>query len=366
LFRVAGGAFMNVLRVWFSRHFSDPQVVSLILILLGGLILVMLLGRLMAPVLAAAVLAYLLDGPVVWLKRLRIPRSMGAGIIATALLLGVVWVSFALLPLLTRQAGQILQELPGLLQKSQDWITSLPEQYPALITSDQIDALMNSVSIDISATRKTVVSRSLMVGAGLLYLCVYMVLVPLLVFFMLRDKHALLSWAASFVPRDSALITRVWREVNVQLGNYVRGKALEIAIVWIAAYLLFWALGLNYAMLLSVLVGLSVLVPYIGAFGMTIPVLLVAYSQWGAGTETLSVLIAYMVLQMLDGNVLVPILFSEAVDLHPVAIIVAVLFFGGIWGFWGVFFAIPLATLVHAVLKAWPRSKAGDVPAERF
>jgi len=64
----------------------------------------------------------------------------------------------------------------------------------------------------------------------------------------------------------------------------------------------------------------------------------------------------YVTIHVLDGNILVPILFSEAVNLHPVAIIVAVLVFGGIWGFWGIFFAIPLATLVKALLNAWPRA----------
>ena len=63
----------------------------------------------------------------------------------------------------------------------------------------------------------------------------------------------------------------------------------------------------------------------------------------------------YGFIQFLDGNLLVPLLFSEVVNLHPVAIIVAVLLFGGIWGFWGVFFAIPLATLVKAVYNAWPQ-----------
>lgn len=357
---------MNVLRAWFSRNFSDPQVVSLILILIGGLIMVLLLGRLMTPVLAALVLAYLLDTPVLWLGRLHVPRPIAAALVSTVLLLGVIWVSFALLPLLTRQAGQVLQELPGLFERLREWVGSLPARYPSLITHDQINALVGNMSVDIGAWRKTLLSRSLMVGASLLYMSVYLILVPLLVFFMLRDKQAILRWAAGFVPRNSGLVRSVWGEVNIQLGNYVRGKAMEIVIVWVAAYLLFWGLGLNYAMLLSVLVGLSVLVPYVGAFGMTIPVMLVAYSQWGLGTQALSALIAYTVLQMLDGNLLVPILFSEAVDLHPVAIIVAVLFFGGIWGFWGVFFAIPLATLVHAVLKAWPRFSPDQAPPERF
>lgn len=352
---------MNVVREWFSRHFSDPQVVALALMLLTGILLVMVFGTLLAPVLGAIVVAYLLDGPVLWLERARVPRWAGAALVSTVLLIGVVWVSFALLPLLTRQAGQVLQELPGLISKAQAWITALPHRYPALITQDQIDAIIGSMTVDVSAIRQTVLSRSLVVGMSLLYLSVYLFLVPLLVFFMLRDKHQIMRWFARFGPRNGRLVNNVWIEVNAQLGNYVRGKAVEIVIVWVVAYLVFTLLGLKYAMLLSALVGFSVLVPYIGAFGMTVPVMLVAYAQWAFEAQTVYVLIAYGILQMLDGNVLVPILFSEAVDLHPVAIITAVLFFGGIWGFWGVFFAIPLATVVHAVIKAWPRR---SVPAE--
>jgi putative permease len=77
-----------------------------------------------------------------------------------------------------------------------------------------------------------------------------------------------------------------------------------------------------------------------------------------SGDDFLYIVIAYSIIQALDGIVLVPVLFSEAVNLHPIAIIVAILFFGGLWGFWGVFFAIPLATVVKAVLTAWP--KLGD------
>lgn len=353
---------MNVVREWFARHFSDPQVVALALMLISGIALVMVFGTLLAPVLGAVVVAYLLEGPVQWLERARLPRWAGAALVSTMLLIGVVWVSFALLPLLTRQAGQVLQELPGLINKSQAWIASLPDRYPALITQDQIDAMIGSMTIDISAIRQAVLSRSLVVGVSLLYMSVYLILVPLLVFFMLRDKLQLMRWFARFGPRNGRLVNNVWNEVNAQLGNYVRGKAVEILIVWVVAYLVFTLLGLKYAMLLSALVGFSVLVPYVGAFGMTVPVMLVAYAQWGFEAQTVYVLIAYGILQMLDGNVLVPVLFSEAVDLHPVAIITAVLFFGGVWGFWGVFFAIPLATVVHAVIKAWPR-RSGPVEA---
>ena len=119
---------------------------------------------------------------------------------------------------------------------------------------------------------------------------------------------------------------------------------------------------LNYALLLSVLTGLSVIVPYIGATVVTVPVAAVAYVQWGVGSEFYTVMIAYLTLQFIDGNVLVPVIFSEANDLHPVAIIAAVLVFGGIWGLAGVFFAIPLATLIKAIINAWPSRVQAKMP----
>ena len=151
---------------------------------------------------------------------------------------------------------------------------------------------------------------------------------------------------------------RVWSEVDAQIGNYIRGKVLEILIVWIVTFTTFSLLDLPFAMLISMIVGFSVLIPYIGAAIVTIPVAIVAFIEFGFTADFAWVMAAYAIIQMLDGNVLVPVLFSEVVSLHPVAIIIAVLVFGGIWGFWGVFFAIPLATLVNAVLRAWPRQEA--------
>jgi len=93
-----------------------------------------------------------------------------------------------------------------------------------------------------------------------------------------------------------------------------------------------------------------------------VPVTLIALFQWGWGDQFIYLMAVYAIIQALDGNVLVPLLFSEAVSLHPVAIICAVLLFGGLWGFWGIFFAIPLATLFKAVLDAWPRQETSVAP----
>ena len=170
---------------------------------------------------------------------------------------------------------------------------------------------------------------------------------------MLKDKLFFLDSISRLLPKERRLITQVGHEMNSQIANYIRGKVIEIIIVGAVSCVTFVLMDLRYAILLGVLVGFSVLIPYIGAAVVTIPVAVVAMFQWGISPEFWYLMIAYGIIQALDGNLLVPLLFSEAVSLHPLYIIVAVLVFGGLWGFWGVFFAIPLATLVKAVITAW-------------
>jgi putative permease len=190
---------------------------------------------------------------------------------------------------------------------------------------------------------------------GLITILVYLILLPLLVFFFLKDKIVIIQWLRRFFPKEDELVVRVWRDVDRQIGNYVRGKFWEIIIVWLVSYLTFLLLGLQYAMVLSVCLGISVLVPFVGVAVITIPVVLVAWFQWGWSADFAYLVGAYIVIKELDANLLVPLLFSEVNNLHPVAIIVAVLLFGGLWGVLGLFFAIPLANLVQAVVNAWPR-----------
>jgi putative permease len=201
------------------------------------------------------------------------------------------------------------------------------------------------------------VSYSLASAGNLFTMMVYLIVIPLLVFFMLKDKDKIITWFTRFLPREHGLAYTVWKDVDVKMGNYIRGKLLEIMIVGVAAYIPFELMGLNYAATLSLFIGLSVIIPYVGAIAVTIPVALIAWFQWGPGDSFLYVMIIYLVIQALDANVLVPLLFSEVVNMHPVAIIISVLVFGGLWGVWGVFFAIPLATLVQAVINAWPRGQ---------
>jgi putative permease len=346
---------MNILSDWFKKVFADRQAVILAVLLVVGTGVVIYMGQMLAPVIAGGIIAYLLEGLVRYLQQQGLPRLLAVVFVFLLFWAFVVVLLFGLAPLLYQQLTQLVQQFPAMLSNGQDLLMRLPETYPRIVSEAQISDITSTMRLEIARLGQNILSWSLSSVVGVITVLGYLILVPLLVFFFLKDKERILGWFHSFLPSDYSLATEVWREVDLQTGNYVRGKFFEIIIMWAASFGTFAYLGLQFAMLLGLMVGLSVIVPYIGAAVVTFPVAVIALTQWGWGPEFFWLLGAYTVIQALDGNVLVPLLFSEAVDLHPIAIIVAVLVFGGIWGFWGVFFAIPLATLVQAVLKAWPR-----------
>ena len=355
---------MEIVRVWLQRMFADRQAVILAIFLVLGTAVVLVMGQMLAPVIAGAIIAYLLEGLVRIFQRHGMPRLPAVIVVFSLFCAFVAVLVFVLAPALSRQLTQLVQQLPAILSRGQEALMRLPEAYPRFISEGQISDIMLMARTEISTLGQRVLTWSLASVVGVITILIYLILVPLLAFFFLKDKDRIFGWYRAFLPDDYSLASQVWREVDHQTGNYIRGKFWEILIIWAVTFGTFAYLGLQFAMLLGFMVGLSVIVPYIGAAVVTFPVAIIAFSQWGWGSEFLYLMLAYGVIQALDGNVLVPLLFSEAVDLHPIAIIVAVLVFGGLWGFWGVFFAIPLATLVQAVLKAWPRPHSHEVHAQ--
>jgi putative permease len=346
---------MRLITDWFKQTFSDPQIIFLTLVLVLGFAIVLNMGDMLAPVLASAVIAYLLEGLVVVLEDQGMPRWLASTLVFILFVLFLGIVILGLLPLLSRQVTELVQQLPSMISEGQRVLMALPERYPDVVSPAQIQEILESIRREVAGFGQQVLSLSLSSVVGVLTIVVYLVLMPMLVFFFLKDKEPIVHWFSGFMPGARGLANQVWFEVDKQIANYVRGKFWEIIIVWAASFITFSAFNLQYAMLLAVLVGLSVVIPYIGATVVTVPVLMVAWFQWGWGTDFIWITVAYFAIQALDGNLLVPLLFGEVVSLHPVAIIVAILVFGGFWGFWGVFFAIPLATLVNAILHAWPK-----------
>jgi putative permease len=346
---------MNLLTSWFKRTFADPQVVILGIVLVVGVAIVAGLGRMLAPVFASIVLAYLLEAVVVRLQLLGLPRLASVLLVFLLFLASSFFLLFGLAPMLIRQVTQLVQQIPNYISQGQELLLQLPQRYPQIVSEEQVQSLIGGVGNELATAGQQFLTWSLTSVGNVVGLLVLLVLIPVLVFFLLKDKSKLIDWFKGYLPHERRLVSTVWADVEAQIANYVRGKAGEIVIVGAVSYITFVTLGLQYSALLATMVGFSVLIPYIGAAVATLPIALVAYFQWGWGWDFGQVMIAYAIIQALDGNVLVPLLFSEALNLHPVAIIVAILVFGGLWGFWGIFFAIPLATVVQAVLKAWPR-----------
>lgn len=349
----------EMLKDWYRIKFTDPQIVVLLGILLIGFSIIYFFSDLLMPLLVAIVFAYLLEWPIRFLGvYLKFPRSLSVILVLGGFIALSSFLCVVLLPTLWNQAVTFIQDLPVMFNLLNSWLQALPEHYPELVDYATLDALVSNLRGKILGLGESLLTLSINSIISLVGLGIYAFLVPLMVFFLLKDKLVLMNSFSKFLPENRHLATRVWFEMQQQIANYIRGKFLEIIIVGIVTYIIFLFFGLRYPLLLSVAVGISVLVPYIGAVLVSIPVILIALFQFGISPEFYYLMLAFIISQLLDGNLLVPFLFSEAVNLHPLTIIVAVLIFGGLWGFWGVFFAIPLATLVKAVLQALPTNES--------
>ncbi len=337
-----------------DRYFHDEEAIIFTLILVAALVVLLTMGSYIAPLIVALIIAYLLQGMVNTALRMGLPYLPSVIIVYVLLVSGFMAILLLVLPQAWNQLVRLLNELPRLINEGQNLLMLLPENYPNLMTEQQVQEFIRGLRGDLATFGQYVLSYSIASLPNVFNGLIYLILVPVTVFFIMKDKGQLLAWVGGLLPRHRPLMRQIWTEMDLQVANYVRGKVLEILIVGSVSYVSFMVMGLNYALLLSILVGLSVLIPFIGVAVVIIPVAAVAYVQWGISSEFFTILAIYAVIQLLDANVLVPIIFSETVNLHPVAIIAAVLIFGGLWGLAGVFFAIPLATLIKAIINAWP------------
>jgi len=337
-----------------KRIFSNEETIVFSLIILLTLIIFSLFIGVLTPFIISVIVAYLLVGLQKKIETYNVSENL-ATILAFSIFIIIGAAMFIwLIPLLYVQLQSFVLDIPRLFNEFLNFVSTIPAAFPDLVDSDQISVFFQAVSSELSSITQNIVKSSISGIQSTITVLLYIILFPILVYFFLFDRKNIIEGCLKIIPGDRAMLSQVWSEMDVQLSNYVRGKVLEIFIVGIAAAVLFASFGLNYGALLAVLVGLSVLIPYVGAFSITIPIVIIGILQFGLGSQFYLLIGLYLLLQFLDGNLLVPIIFSEAVKLHPIVIILAVFLFGTMFGFWGVFFSIPLATFIKAVWNAWP------------
>ena len=341
---------------WYDSHLTDPNQASLAFIILFVSIILYILLATVVPILVAIVLAYMLEGLV---HRIQERSQLNRNIIVLLVYFFFLTLStvllFMLLPIMLEQLTLFIKSLPSMLEKGKDLVSTVFTKNLNITTETQLSNIFVTMNNEISSMGKSLLTYSLASAGSIFETIVYMLIVPILIFFLLYDKNKIYGWFKKFFPEKLDLSKKAYAELDLKIGNYIRCKFIEIIVVWIVSFIFFAILGLKYSLLLSFLCGVSVIIPYVGAIAVTIPIIFVSYFQWGTSPDFWYVLIAHALIQIVDGNVFVPILFSDAVNIHPVAILIAILFFGTIWGIWGVFFAIPLAVLFNTLINIWPK-----------
>jgi putative permease len=346
----------TVLNKWFKRNFSDPEAVFLTVILTGFFIVFMTMGDVLFPIVASLIIAYLLNGFVTRLEKWKVSH-LSAVIIVFCLFIGfVTFILIWLLPLVFQQLSNLFAETPNMLMRGQQFLSKLQTMYPDFFSPQRVNNILNELGKYVSTFGQVLLAASLSSIGNIITIAVYLVLAPFLIFFFLKDKKQIKSWTHNFLPEKHDVVSKILQDIDSKIANYISGRLIEVVIVTVICLVFFLLMGLNFAVLLSVCVGISVIIPYVGAVLVTIPIIIIAFFQWGFAPHFAYLLIIYAIIITIDANVLVPLLFSGRMKLHPVGIIIALLFFGYLWGFWGIFFAIPLATLVDSLITNWPQA----------
>ena len=338
----------------FNKLFSNEESLIFSLLILAFLLVLYFFGGLLTPFIISLIFAYLLIGLTKNLIKYGLTELVSLIISYVIFLLSGIGFLVWLIPLIFQQTQAFFIEVPVWLNNFRSFIENLVQSNQELVSSDQISSFFTEFIGRLSSISQGVLDASISGIQDTLVFSIYLIMIPVLVFFFLFDKERIVRGFLMLLPKKRAMLSEVWIEMDDQLSNYVWGKGVEILIVGFVAAVIFGTIGLNYTALLSIIVGVSVLIPYVGAFLATIPVVVVAFLQFGIGFDLYMIVGLYLLLQALDGYLLVPILFSDAVKLHPVVIMLAVFVFGGIFGFWGAFFSIPLATFIKAVWNSWP------------
>ena len=346
----------DYLKGFFRNYFyEEEQFAALFLLIIAG-ILLYFIGSTITPIFVSILIAYLLNGVMNFFEGKNYSKKTAFYFSFTIFLVFYLIVLVSL-PYVTGQIASLINELPAIVAFVQNLFDNLIIRYPNFFTTEQVEEIFASSTSFIPSIAEQVLIQLNTGFSAIMNALIFLILTPILVFFFLKDKSEMLSYVTYFLPNKRILLSQIWSDLNIQLFGYVRGKALEMIIVGSVTTLAFLILGVNYSVILGILVGMSVLIPLFGAILVTIPVVAIGLFQWGLDTPFFIFLFIYLLIQILDGNVLFPLLMGNEVNLHPVLIILAILVFGGIWGFWGLLLAVPIATLIRAVFKVWPKKE---------
>ncbi|WP_439532403.1 AI-2E family transporter [Polymorphobacter sp.] len=339
-----------------ADRLSLPRMHWVWLLLLIGLGVLAWASRSVAgPFIAGFILAYLLDPVATRLQRLggggRIGRSAASALVLVLAMCALVGLILASAPIIEAQIVQLIERLPGLIDSTLPLAQRLLRQSGAAVDLKGLVEQMGGRAVDWATT-----ALGSLLSGSLAFVNVlnFLVVTPIVAFYLLRDWAGILRQVESWWPRRNLPeFHKIVRDADTALGGFVRGQSM-VCLVLAVFYAIGWSLvGLDYALVLGVLAGVFGFVPFLGVIVAVALSLMVAIGQFGLDwVQLLLVFGVFQVGQILESAILTPNLIGDRIGLHPVWVLFSVFAGGAVAGLAGVFLAVPVAAVLGVVVRA--------------
>jgi len=320
----------------------------------AGAYLVFMLSPILSPFLLAAAIAYLFDPLVDRLQKRKLNRTVGTVIIMFGLVLAFVLLALILAPLVQAETRLLMQQIPKVVEwGSQTLLPWLSGTFGIDLMRDQ-EQVLAWLKENISELSQLTRYLPNLTDGGLAILAFFanLLLVPVVLFYLLRDWDRILTHLADWIPDPIKPKTiAIAHEIDSVLSEFVRGQALVILVMCVFYSFALWLIGLEYALAVGLISGILVFVPYLGVVVGVLLGSLAGLAQFGTLAGLLPIWGVFVLGQLLEGMAITPWLVGERVGLHPVAVIFALMAFGQLFGFVGILVAIPAAAASLVALR---------------
>ena len=335
---------------WLDWNYALPAIA-----ILGVCALMWLLSPILAPFLAAAILAYIFDPLVDRLQLRGVSRTLGTVLAILLLLFSVAALLLIILPLFAKESAQLTQEFPGFVDKLKTTVIPwLNEKLGVTIALDvsTFRQFVTENAADASGVAKKIFAYVGVGGLAVVGFLINLLLIPVVLFYVLRDWDGVIKSIDQSIPRRfHATINTISREIDAVLSEFLRGQLSVMAIMAVFYVVGLNLVGLELALPVGLITGLLVFIPYLGSGTGLLLGTVAAVMQFPSLNGVVLVWVVFTIGQLIEGFVVTPWLVGDRIGLHPVVVLFALLAFGQIFGFFGVLLALPASAAMLVGLR---------------
>lgn len=305
------------------------------------------LWHLFLPFIVACLIAYLLYPVIRKIHEYHIPKGVAILLIYLLFFGGTAYFIYRIYPAVVEELKDLNEQLPHLLNMYEDLVYQLYESTSFL--PEAVHDKMDQLFIKLERTLENILEKLLGGFTKILDLIVFITVIPVLVFYLLKDFNQIKVFFQKMAPKKYRHKSgEILQAINESLGNYIRGQLLVCSFVSLATLIVFHLLGIKYALLLAIIMGVTNIIPYFGPIIGAIPAVAIALTM--SGKMIIFVLIAIFGIQLIESNLLSPYIVGKSINIHPIAIIFVLLLGSEIGGVIGMILAVPALTVLNVVV----------------